>query len=96
MIVLEGRALSRPISIRLKPPLYIYERFRQFALRARPAIPILPGFLTLSSSGLGHRPFTAVTRVRIPLGSLPLSVGEIDLSRRFNRFRQNCEHRCSS
>ena len=25
---------------------------------------------TLSSSGLGHRPFTAVTRVRIPLGSL--------------------------
>jgi len=26
--------------------------------------------LTLSSSGLGHRPFTAVTRVRIPLGSL--------------------------
>ena len=26
-------------------------------------------FLTLSSSGLGHRPFTAVTRVRIPLGS---------------------------
>src|SRR5947207_2672540 len=28
-----------------------------------------PLFLTLSSSGLGHRPFTAVTRVRIPLGS---------------------------
>jgi hypothetical protein len=26
---------------------------------------------TLSSSGLGHRPFTAVTRVRIPLGSPP-------------------------
>ena len=26
-------------------------------------------FSTLSSSGLGHRPFTAVTRVRIPLGS---------------------------
>src|SRR5207245_5898487 len=25
--------------------------------------------MTLSSSGLGHRPFTAVTRVRIPLGS---------------------------
>ena len=35
------------------------------------AIPILPGFLTLSSRGPGHRPFTAVTRVRIPLGSLP-------------------------
>jgi hypothetical protein len=34
-------------------------------------IPILPGFLTLSSRGPGHRPFTAVTRVRIPLGSLP-------------------------
>src|SRR5205814_9612360 len=29
-----------------------------------------PLFLTLSSSGLGHRPFTAVTRVRIPLASL--------------------------
>jgi hypothetical protein len=29
-------------------------------------------FLTLSSSGLGHRPFTAVTRVRIPLGSIRL------------------------
>jgi hypothetical protein len=29
-----------------------------------------PAFETLSSSGLGHRPFTAVTRVRIPLGSL--------------------------
>src|SRR5438132_9328999 len=28
-----------------------------------------PAFVTLSSSGLGHRPFTAVTRVRIPLGS---------------------------
>ena len=26
---------------------------------------------TLSSRGPGHRPFTAVTRVRIPLGSLP-------------------------
>src|SRR5260370_8201617 len=26
-------------------------------------------FVTLSSRGLGHRPFTAVTRVRIPLGS---------------------------
>src|SRR5256885_17258648 len=25
--------------------------------------------VTLSSRGLGHRPFTAVTRVRIPLGS---------------------------
>ena len=28
-----------------------------------------PAFVTLSSRGLGHRPFTAVTRVRIPLGS---------------------------
>ena len=26
-------------------------------------------FKTLSSSGLGHSPFTGVTRVRIPLGS---------------------------
>jgi hypothetical protein len=43
----------------------------QFALRRTMAIPILPGFVTLSSRGLGHRPFTAVTRVRIPLGSLP-------------------------
>ena len=29
---------------------------------------------TLSSSGLGHRPFTAVTRVRIPLGSRVLFI----------------------
>ena len=28
-----------------------------------------PASLTLSSSGLGHSPFTGVTRVRIPLGS---------------------------
>jgi hypothetical protein len=42
----------------------------QFALHIRGAILILPGFVTLSSRGLGHRPFTAVTRVRIPLGSL--------------------------
>ena len=39
------------------------------------ALPVLPAIFrspskTLSSSGLGHRPFTAVTRVRIPLGSL--------------------------
>ena len=32
-------------------------------------LPVLPK-RTLSSRGLGHRPFTAVTRVRIPLGSL--------------------------
>jgi hypothetical protein len=31
-------------------------------------LPVLPK-RTLSSRGLGHRPFTAVTRVRIPLGS---------------------------
>ena len=35
------------------------------------AVSIFGARLTLSSSGLGHRPFTAVTRVRIPLGSLP-------------------------
>ena len=32
--------------------------------------------LTLSSSGLGHRPFTAVTRVRIPLGSRFQFIGD--------------------
>src|SRR5713101_1106963 len=47
---------------------------RQFALRDWGSIPILPGFVTLSSRGPGHRPFTAVTRVRIPLGSLLDSV----------------------
>src|SRR5262245_31921750 len=31
--------------------------------------------LAPSSSGLGHRPFTAVTRVRVPLGSSPLLAG---------------------
>ena len=49
----------------------------QFALRRTMAIPILPDFLTLSSRGLGHRPFTAVTRVRIPLGSQFLFIGEL-------------------
>ena len=41
----------------------------QFGLRRTIVIPILPGFLTLSSRGPGHRPFTAATRVRIPLGT---------------------------
>jgi hypothetical protein len=40
-------------------------------------------FVTLSSRGLGHRPFTAVTRVRIPLGSPRLFIGEIATSERF-------------
>src|SRR4030095_16484504 len=31
--------------------------------------PIFAALQTLSSRGPGHRPFTAVTRVRIPLGS---------------------------
>ena len=44
---------------------------RQFALRATNSIRYCPAFTTLSSRGPGHRPFTAVTRVRIPLGSLP-------------------------
>jgi FkbM family methyltransferase len=39
-------------------------------LQRENALWILGAILTLSSSGLGHRPFTAVTRVRIPLGSL--------------------------
>jgi MFS family permease len=47
----------------------LLESHRRFALRRSVVIPILPGFLTLSSRGPGHRPFTAVTRVRIPLGS---------------------------
>ncbi len=34
-----------------------------------------PAFVTLSSRGLGHRPFTAVTRVRIPLGSPLIFIG---------------------
>ena len=47
---------------------------RLFLLRAFCFLPYsaLPQ-TTLSSSGLGHRPFTAVTRVRIPLGSLDIS-----------------------
>ena len=40
-------------------------------LQPEDALRILGALLTLSSSGLGHRPFTAVTRVRIPLGSPP-------------------------
>src|SRR5436853_790866 len=40
---------------------------------------MLLGFVTLSSRGPGHRPFTAVTRVRIPLGShwLMLVIGGV-------------------
>ena len=45
-----------PVSICLAPP-SLHSDIGQLA---RP---------TLSSRGLGHRPFTAVTRVRIPLGS---------------------------
>jgi hypothetical protein len=37
-------------------------------------------FETLSSSGLGHRPFTAVTRVRIPLGSFLVPQARINPS----------------
>jgi hypothetical protein len=37
---------------------------------------IARAFVTLSSRGPGHRPFTAVTRVRIPLGSQPIFIGE--------------------
>src|SRR5205823_9544582 len=40
--------------------------------------------LTLSSSGLGHRPFTAVTRVRIPLGSHCSFIGEMALEKDFS------------
>ena len=43
-------------------------------LPPQPSVPIFPRSfrkeITLSSSGLGHSPFTGVTRVRIPLGSL--------------------------
>jgi hypothetical protein len=47
------------------------------------AHPLLPAIFrspskTLSSSGLGHRPFTAVTRVRIPLGS-PSALRRVNL-----------------
>jgi hypothetical protein len=58
----------------------------QFALRRTMGIPILPGFLTLSSRGPGHRPFTAVTRVRIPLGSLCYCVGKLFIGTDDERF----------
>ena len=48
------------------------EEFDQVAansLQQEAPIRYCPAFVTLSSRGLGHRPFTAVTRVRIPLGS---------------------------
>src|SRR6059058_3779262 len=56
------------------------ERARQFALRGRIAIRYCPAFATLSSRGPGHRPFTAVTRVRIPLGSLPYESRHVSCS----------------
>jgi hypothetical protein len=39
--------------------------------------------VTLSSRGPGHRPFTAVTRVRIPLGSPGLFIAKLTESPRF-------------
>jgi hypothetical protein len=68
------------------------------------ARPLLPAIFrspskTLSSSGLGHRPFTAVTRVRIPLGSLsairranPLQqrIHSLLQSASINQRRQRC------
>ena len=39
--------------------------------------------MTLSSRGPGHRPFTAVTRVRIPLGSCCLSEPKSDINSDF-------------
>ena len=42
----------------------------------------------LSSSGLGHGPFTAATRVRIPSGSIDLlGVGNPEISRGFFVFQ---------
>ena len=53
-----------------------------------------PAFLTLSSSGLGHRPFTAVTRVRIPLGSLLFAKAIASAnSNPDSRLDLNCENR---
>jgi hypothetical protein len=51
-------------------PLLDHPDFQQFSLAPFAlGATITVHSKTLSSSGLGHRPFTAVTRVRIPLGS---------------------------
>ena len=42
---------------------------RNLPCACRVEFDIARAFVTLSSRGPGHRPFTAVTRVRIPLGS---------------------------
>ena len=53
------------------------------SLQQEAPIRYCPAFVTLSSRGLGHRPFTAVTRVRIPLGSHFGFIGECGLAGRF-------------
>ncbi len=65
-MLLEKRLRNR----RQRPPRNA-SKIDVFWLRLRiPArmVPV-PCYETLSSSGLGHSPFTGVTRVRIPLGS---------------------------
>src|SRR5204863_6695162 len=55
------------------------------ALKARPR------YTAPSSSGLGRRPFTAKTRVRVPLGSpagqYPGELGAVDIAARDDRHR---------
>ena len=44
-------------------------------VKARAPFNVRSGSASPSSRGLGHRPFTAVTRVRIPLGTPFKSIG---------------------
>jgi hypothetical protein len=52
-------------------------------------------FLSPSSRGLGHRPFTAATWVRIPLGTPYLSRGCTGKDCRVNGFIQNLYKTCN-
>ena len=55
----------------------------------------LPRGKAPSSRGQGHRPLTAKTRVRIPVGSLPSPLfGRLFL--RQEEHRKPCSHRCAS
>jgi hypothetical protein len=56
-----GRALQWHCRGRRFDPVWLHQVFPSFASKFPPASP--------SSRGLGHRPFTAVTGVRIPLGT---------------------------
>lgn len=67
------------------PTPYLTKIFVKFPLAMKRKPPNLAPPLTHSSSGLGHRPFTAATRVRIPYGSPACLASPQDIRTQFER-----------